>query len=154
MKKAHLVSFINAIGNVVFSVINEKPELGKPYQITDNHVIADEVAVMIGVTGEIVGQMIVTLSTDAAKKLASRMLEEELPDFNADGKSAISELSNMISANATIELANIGVSSDITTPTFIMAKGMKVTCPPNSTVIAIPFKLSTGEVVMSLALRG
>lgn len=153
MKKEYILAFVNAIKEIIEMTVYEEPRINKPYALADRYIVADEVAVTIGITGGVSGQVVLSMTKDCAKGIAEKMIEEPLLDFSSDARSAISELSNMISGKATIELARVGVSSDISTPSLIMAKGMQVSCSKNSFVIVIPIELSAGEIVMNLALK-
>ena len=61
----------------------------------------DIIAVIIGITGEMHGQVILSLKEDVACNIASHMLKGlPVPVFNDMAKSAVSELANMILGNA------------------------------------------------------
>jgi chemotaxis protein CheX len=99
----------------------------KPY-LKDAKYEGDLVAVIIGVTGDIKGQVILSLNIDTACNIASKMMMgipvEELNDM---ARSAISELSNMILGNAATSLSQKGFTVDITPPSICLGRNMNIT---------------------------
>ena len=82
--------------------------------------IHDAIAVELSLTGDIVGNVLIRFNEENAKKVASAMMMgmpiEELDDM---ALSALAELGNMIMGGASIELSNVGLNTDITTPTIL-----------------------------------
>jgi len=75
---------------------------------------------IIGIIGEMVGNVFFAMNEDSAKKIASYMMcGMEVLEFNELAQSAISELSNMLAANASIALSESGKMIDISTPTLM-----------------------------------
>lgn len=119
MNKEYTESFSIAFLNVM-------PQLG----ITDvqckgetecGHLInSPGVVVIIGVTGDLHGNVYFTMQEDCAKKIASAMMGGmDVPQFDEMVQSAVSELSNMLAATACTDLSERGISADISTPTLI-----------------------------------
>lgn len=85
------------------------------------------VAISVGVTGDVKGNVIYIISEDASKGIASQMMMgmpiDELDDMS---KSALSELSNMLTANASINYSNEGINTDISTPVLVTGKEMNI----------------------------
>lgn len=81
---------------------------------------ADNVTVMLGVTGSLTGQVCITMTETQAKDIASKMMcGMPVPVLDDLAKSAISELGNMIMGNAATILSTNNVLVDITPPTLI-----------------------------------
>lgn len=104
----------------------------------------------IGIVGDIKGNVVYCLDVEGAKKIASTMMMgfpvNELDDM---AQSAISELSNMITANASTNFAENGVNINISTPTLIFGNDFeakmntdKVICI-NILVDDIPIEINT-----------
>ncbi len=122
MSKKFAESFSNAFLNVM-------PQLG----ITDVKLQSEEecsntinspgVVVIIGMVGELRGNVIFAMHEDCANKIASTMMGGmDVEAFNEMAQSAISELSNMLAANACIDLSEKGINADISTPTLMYGK--------------------------------
>lgn len=83
--------------------------------------MSDGVVVVLGIVGDMKGNVAYTLSLENAKQIASTMMMgmpvEELDDM---AKSALSELTNMLTANAATAFSNQGIVIDISTPTMLL----------------------------------
>lgn len=117
---------VNAFKNSVFNVI---PMLG----IEDVKFVGEKehnkqiessgVICIIGIIGELTGNVFLSMDEECAKKIASYMMfGMELDEFNDLAQSAISELSNMLAANASITLSETGKKIDISTPTLMIGE--------------------------------
>lgn len=78
--------------------------------------------IQIGMTGQLSGHVAFGLNEDVAIKMASAMMGGfPLEALDAIGESAISELGNMISGNATTLMYNQGLHVDITPPQLLVS---------------------------------
>jgi chemotaxis protein CheX len=67
------------------------------------------------------------MTEDTAKYIASTMMMGmPVPEFDAMAQSAISEMSNMLTANAATNLAGMGLEVDISTPSLSIGQGFQV----------------------------
>ena len=115
------VNYINPFLEAAIAIVKDacqvELKIGKPYakmvELTEGTVV-----ILIGVTGEMRGQVVLSIDEKKACEIASRMMMgmpvSELDDMAI---SAISELGNMIMGNAAtvFSVRNIGI--DITPPT-------------------------------------
>jgi chemotaxis protein CheX len=118
MNKKLTVPFSNSFLSVM-------PQLG----MTDVKLIGEEecdrkinapgVVVIIGLTGDVHGNVIFALSEDGAKMIASTMMAMPVEEFDDMAQSAVSELSNMLAATACTDLSAMGITADISTPTLM-----------------------------------
>lgn len=109
--------FLMAASSIIKDICQIEMKVGKPY-IKSTEFAEDSVVIMIGLTGEMRGQVMIALSCTKALEIASRMMMgmpvSELDDMAI---SAISELGNMIMGNAATILSTKGIAVDITPPT-------------------------------------
>lgn len=110
--------FLMAATSILRDACQMEMKIGKPYVKTtefDN----DSVLIMIGVTGEMRGQVIISMHLNKALEVASKMMMG-MPVAALDemSTSAISELGNMIMGNAATILSTKGIGIDITPPTL------------------------------------
>ena len=86
------------------------------------------VVITVGIVGQITGNIAYVIDTENAKKVASQMMMgmpvEELDPMS---RSALSELSNMLSANAATSFSNLDVLIDISPPSFFEGDDIDVT---------------------------
>jgi len=108
--------FLESARIVIEQVAGVKPSAGE-FSIKEITKHDEYLWVHIGLTGQMTGDIIYGLHEEAALKMVSAMMGGfMLDELGEIGHSAISELSNMISGNASTMLYNKGVRVDITPP--------------------------------------
>lgn len=119
---AFSVDFINPFLTAATKIISEMCmidiKIGKP--VLKEPIFSNNcVVIMIGVTGEMKGQVMFALGFDAARDIASKMMMGmPVNELDELARSAISELGNMILGTAATIFSNNGVAIDITPPTL------------------------------------
>ncbi|MEW9123524.1 MAG: chemotaxis protein CheX [Thermotaleaceae bacterium] len=151
--KAELVNpFIKASKDILLQTSMVPFELGKVY-MKDSPFLTQNVAILIGLTGGLKGQAIISMSEDMGKKIASSMMGGMPVDvFDEIAKSAISELGNMIMGNTATLLYNEGVIIDITPPTLLTGENLSVSNAKIKT-LCIPLQSNIGVVEIDIAVR-
>jgi chemotaxis protein CheX len=85
-----------------------------------SHIETPGVVCIIGLIGDLKGNVIFAMHTDCAKKIASLMMGGmDVEDFDDTAQSAIAELGNMLSGTACTELSTLGMTVDVSTPTLM-----------------------------------
>ena len=122
-------------------------------RLASSPVCGDEVKVAVGVTGDLLGQVVFCMTEETAKKLASNMLIG-LPIVALDelAKSAISEFSNMVTGNAVGELGSRDLICCVTPPTIFMGKDVTVSAI-DLDFLVIPLQTKLGDITIYIALR-
>ncbi len=117
------VNYINPILNSFASVL---PQLGlanvhkKGISLKGRFIQSPGVMIIVGIIGDIRGNIIYGLSLDDAKKIASTMMMGmPVDNFDELAQSAISELTNMLTANVATNFSNDNININISTPTLI-----------------------------------
>lgn len=117
--------FIIALGEVL-------PQLGFQSIIRGNLAVKEEmvdsrgVTVLIGMTNQIKGNVAYNMTEQTAKKLASTMMMGmPVAEMDSMAQSAISELVNMVTANATMNFEKQGLIVDISPPSLVMGNDFK-----------------------------
>ena len=122
--------FVNPLVAAAFYVLGKITETNlekKHLQLLTSPINAREVNTIIGVTGDLRGQVLIGMDRETAMNLASKMMNgHELKDFDEIAKSTVSELANMITGNATAGLAASGFNCKITPPTMFVGKNLVV----------------------------
>ena len=116
------VDFINPFLSAATKIISEmcmvETKIGKP-TLKEPVFDGDSIVIIIGVTGEMKGQVMVALGFQTACDIASKMMMGmPVDELNELAKSAICELGNMILGNAATIFSNKGIAIDITPPTL------------------------------------
>jgi chemotaxis protein CheX len=121
--KAEVINpFLESARNVFEQLIQVSPSTGN-LGVKNVEYIADHVWIVIGMTGQLSGNIVFGIQETVALKIVSAMMGgfviTEMDDMS---KSAISELGNMISGNASTILSNQGVVVDITPPQVMQSE--------------------------------
>lgn len=116
MKAEVINPFLESARTVIEQVIQVSPSTGnlgiKDIEWMDNHIW-----IQVGMTGQLSGNVIFGLAEKVALRMVSIMMGGYvITEMDEMGQSAISELGNMISGNASTILYNQGVSVDISPP--------------------------------------
>lgn len=117
---------VNLINPFINSFLNVMPQLGfkevkkQGISVKGNKIKSLGVMLILGIVGDIKGNIIYSLDVESAKQIASVMMMgfpvNELDDM---AQSALSELSNMLTANASTNFAESGTNINISTPTLM-----------------------------------
>lgn len=139
MKAEYINPFIEAAQGVFKTLLDNDIKLGKVYLKPSPFSVCDMI-ILIGVVGEIRGQVCLELSFDTAKKIASTMMGcMEVVDMDEISTSAIAELGNMIMGNTCSIFSKNKVNIDISPPTIL--SGDKIKISNNIATIVIPLNL-------------
>lgn len=139
MKAEYINPFIQASQNVFKTLLDTEAKLGKIYLKSSPFSLSDMI-IMIGVVGEIRGQVCLELTFETARKIVSAMMGG-MPVFDMDeiASSAIAELGNMIMGNTCTIFSSNKVNIDITPPTILT--GDKIRISNKVATIGIPLIL-------------
>lgn len=124
MKAEYINPFLESARIVIEQMIAVRPTTG---QLGVREVKFEQkyLWIEIGLTGQMNGVIMFELHEEVALKLVSAMMGGfVLNEMDDMGRSAISELGNMISGNASTMLFNQGVRVDITPPKVIQCADM------------------------------
>lgn len=119
MQASYINPFLTSSCTVIESLIQVKPTLGE-LKVKNIDFWDDHVWLKIGIVGGMTGAIMFGFPEGVALKIASAMMGGySLTEFDELSRSAISELGNMISGNASTLLYNEGIMVDITPPAFM-----------------------------------
>ncbi|ALB44642.1 MULTISPECIES: chemotaxis protein CheX [Clostridium] len=112
-----------------------------------------EITSMIGIVGDIRGNIAYSMSEESAKKIISTMMMGmNVENIDEIGRSAIGELTNMITGNAATMLSDNGYLTDITPPSTVFGKDMYFIISTVET-IAIEIDSSIGRIEVNIGLE-
>ncbi len=92
--------FIKAATDVLQSEVGEETTAGS-VRVLSSAQTSEEVTVMIGVSGDVRGMVLLGMSERTAKAIVSRMMGEPCPLFDELAQSGIAEMGNVITGLAT-----------------------------------------------------
>ncbi|KOY65586.1 MULTISPECIES: chemotaxis protein CheX [Clostridium] len=114
-------SFYNILPQIGFSNVTREGVTVK------NSVESLGILINLGIVGDIKGNIVYNIQGENGKKIASKMMMGlPVEELNEMAQSALSELSNMLTANASINFSNIGVNVNISTPTLMYGQDIKI----------------------------
>lgn len=115
----HINPFLIAATKILKDMCFIDTKIGRPF-VKNISFQEDTVVIMIGVAGELRGQVMISFSSDVACDIASKMCMMPITQMDDLSKSAICELGNMIMGNTATVFSTKGVGIDITPPTLCM----------------------------------
>lgn len=146
------VKMINPFIEAVAAVM---PQLGfssierKGLAVKVNPIQSEGVLAIIGITGKYKGNVLYCLEMADAFQIASKMMMGmPVTEMNEMAQSAISELSNMLSANASIKFDGMGIDMNISPPTLLYGSRSSMHLPSNKIISVqmaidqIPFEIN------------
>ena len=127
--------------------------IGRP-GLKDMNFSSDSVIIMIGITGDVRGQVIIEFTNDVACDIAGKMMMQgPLPELNEIGHSAICELGNMVLGNTATLFSSQGIGIDITPPT--VGKGGMSFNTSFTKNLCIPLSYEGGKCInFNIAITG
>ena len=121
-------------------------------RVSEKMAVSLDVIAVVGLSQQLRGNVAYAMSQETAKKFASVMMMgmpvEQLDEMS---QSAISEASNMITANAAMTLESQGISVNISPPTLVIGQGVKVRISQvQSLIVEIVTEAGVIEVILGL----
>lgn len=124
---------VNNINPFIKSFTSVMPQLGfteikkGKLSLKNKDLVCSGIVVVVGIVGDIKGNIVYSLDIESAKNIASTMMMgQPVEEFNEISKSALSELSNMLTANAITIFSEQGVDVDISTPTLFEGRDISI----------------------------
>jgi chemotaxis protein CheX len=117
---------INFINPFIDSFLNIMPQLGfkeikkQGISVKSRSIKSLGVMLILGIVGDVKGNIIYSLNIESAKQIASvMMMGLPVNELDEMAQSALSELSNMLTANASMSFSESGTNINISTPTLM-----------------------------------
>lgn len=152
MKVQYINPFIEASFKVIEMVIGLQPVKGT-LAMHPSMFTTQQCNIITGVTGKVEGMVIYGMSLTTADKIASKMIGQPVRTFDQLAASAIAELGNMITGNASMLLSEAGFICDITPPSIVRGTSLKMTTL-NIPALVVPLCLDgIGDIEMTVSLQ-
>lgn len=150
MKIEQLNYFNESITKIFGEMVGEKPTIGRYYLKNRLFRTTGEFAVVIGVTGRLNGQVVMSMSNACAESIAAKMVGEN-NGLDELGKSAVAELTDILVSNAMTGLSEEGFMSEITPPYVI--DGSELSLLNCSKSLVVPMFLGEHRIEICVSLR-
>ena len=144
--------FLEAASVVFKSILDVDLRRGK-LVIKESPIPSMDVAIIIGITGGVTGEVVYSMGYTMVKKIA-QVLVKGLSEQQIDEeyKDIIGELANMITGNAMNLFASSGKRISMTTPTVVEGKDFTITLIKQTT-LGINLYSPMGQLEMNIALK-
>lgn len=142
--------FIAATKTVFKTMADTEVTIGRPQMVRANEEIAADVSAVIGLSGDAVGCVVLSLPMQTACNLASKfagvILTQDHPDFS----DALGELANMVAGQAKSHFDGLHVS--ISLPSVIIGKSHVVSQSKAKPRLALPCTCQLGNFTVEVVL--
>lgn len=154
--KTNDVRLIGPFAEAAFYVLQEvlsDPGLAREnLGLKDNPHISHGVAAIIGLAGAVRGHVVFDMDKRTALEIASIMNGERMIGLDNYVRSTINELCNMIAGHAASKLTSVGLSCEITPPTFVVGENAEVYAHRGIDHLIVPFRTKAGPFTISVAI--
>ena len=149
------VRFLNPFVEAAFEVL--RAEMGViaergTVSLQRSACTADDVTAMIALVGDVEGMVLYGMSEATAIAMVSRILGQPFESFDELAQSGIGELSNVITGQASMRLAEAGFEAKISPPTLVIGAGTTISTLDFQRLV-VPLHTELGDVYVHLALR-
>lgn len=145
MKIEYINPFVEAAQSVLKSFCNIDVKLGKVY-LKKSPFSINQIIIMIGLVGQIKGQVYFELPVETAKKIASTMMGgAPITELDEMSKSAVSEMGNMIMGNVSTIFASNSIKIDITPPSLLTGENIEIS--NKIPTIVVPLELQEFGII-------
>ena len=151
MRVEYINPFSEAAYNILSQVLSEDVKRGDLY-LKSTCMPVMGVAAIVGLAGDVEGRVIFDMTLDTALKIASAMNNEELSEFDELARATITELANLITAQAVTKLHDLGFKFDLTPPALFTGENMKISNNDIEALI-VPMTAPQGKVEINVAIR-
>ena len=152
MNADHINPFLIAATKILKDMCFIDAKIGKPF-VKKVEFTQETLIIIIGVTGEMRGQVMIAFANDVACDIASKMCMMPITVLDEISTSAISELGNMIMGNTATVFSTKGIGIDITPPTI--CTGTAAFSTTYTSNICIPIIYDDNKTIeFNIALKG
>jgi len=150
MDPQYITPFIRSIQNVFQTMLRIPVTINAPTIKRENAATYD-VSGIIGMSGDVVGSVVLSFPKDTAQKLVTAFCGMEFPPESPDFADAVGELVNMISGSAKGMFVDKNVS--ISCPSVVVGPGHQVNVRRDMPCVSIPCSTTHGNLAIELAIR-
>lgn len=151
MRVEYINPFTEAAYSILSQVLGGEIKRGDLY-LKSNCMPVKGVAAMVGLAGDVEGRVLFDMDQETALKIASAMNSEELTKFDELVRATITELANLITAQAVTKLHDLGFRFDLTPPALFTGQDMEISNTDMEALI-VPMEVPQGRIEINVAIR-
>ncbi|MDR2097434.1 MAG: chemotaxis protein CheX [Spirochaetaceae bacterium] len=154
MRVEYINPFVEATFNVLKEVLNTDVKRGELY-LKESSMKIMGVAALVGLAGDVEGRVLFDMTKDTALKVAGVMNGgETFTSLDDMAKATITELANMITAQAVTKLHELGFKFDLTPPALFSGENMEISNTMKVEALIVPMELGPiGKIEVNVVIR-
>ncbi|GHU23238.1 chemotaxis protein CheX [Spirochaetia bacterium] len=156
MRVEYINPFVEASLNILREVMGVEVKRGDLY-LKSSTMSIQGVAALVGLAGDVEGRVLFDMSKPTALYVAGLMNGEEFDTIDEMVKATITELANMITAQAVTKLHDIGFRFDLTPPALFTGDNMEVSNNLDVEALIVPMKFGPnggdGKIEINVVIR-
>jgi chemotaxis protein CheX len=143
MRVEYINPFVEAAFNVLKEVLQTDVKRGDLY-LKSTTMQIQGVAALVGLAGDVEGRVLFDMTKETALSVASGMNGETMAVLDDMVKATITELANMITAQAVTKLHDLGFKFDLTPPALFTGDNMEISNNLEVEALIVPMALGPG----------
>jgi len=156
MRVEYINPFVEASFNVLKEVLGTEVKRGDLYLKSSTMQIMG-VAALVGLAGDVEGRVLFDMTKETALAVASGMNNEEMKEMDEMVKATITELANMITAQAVTKLHELGFKFDLTPPALFTGDNMEISNNLEVEALIVPMEIGEagkdGKIEVNVVIR-
>ena len=143
MRVEYINPFVEAAFNVLKEVLQTDVKRGDLF-LKSTTMQIQGVAALVGLAGDVEGRVLFDMTKSTALSVASSMNGEDMKVLDDMVKATITELANMITAQAVTKLHDLGFKFDLTPPALFSGDNMEISNTMEVEALIVPMELGPG----------
>jgi len=143
MRVEYINPFVEAAFNVLKEVLQSDVKRGDLF-LKSTSMQIQGVAALVGLAGDVEGRVLFDMTKSTALAVASGMNGEEMKVLDDMVKATITELANMITAQAVTKLHDLGFKFDLTPPALFTGDNMEISNNLEVEALIVPMEIGPG----------
>ena len=144
-----IVPFVNSVRSVFTTMVKIPTTVERPHLKTEGSASYD-VSAIVGFSGMILGNVVVSFQRDAAVKLVNSFAGMEIDPSTPDFADAVCELANMVAGAAKKDL---GHEARISIPSVIIGAGHHIARLTDVPCLVVPCKTPVGDFAVEVSIK-
>jgi len=149
MKAEYINPFLKSLKRTFDTMLNCKVKR-ETLRLKEGNTASFPISGIVGLSGNAVGTVVLSLSNQVAMKAAETMLMTEVKEVDDSVIDAVGELANMIAGAAKAELEKYNMK--ISLPSVITGENHQIRFPSNVSPVSVPFTTDFGPIVLEVGL--
>jgi len=143
MRVEYINPFVEAAFNVLKEVLGTEVKRGDLF-LKSSTMQIQGVAALVGLAGDVEGRVLFDMTKATALNVASGMNGEEMKVMDEMVKATLTELANMITAQAVTKLHDLGFKFDLTPPALFTGDNMEIANNLEVEALIVPMEIGPG----------